>query len=486
MSIAAGYEFTAMVTEEGKLWVVGDGDRGSLGTAQTGLHTMPTRVHVSMECGRFVREEAVSMVASSAMHVMCVTRKGALYAWGCNESGQLGYTLPDAVYRPELVARHIHGDSDVVMVTCGFQHSIVLTAAARVFTCGRGSSGQLGHGSQQNERSLTCLSMELFGTSRIGMVACGSRHSVALAVCGGLYMWGNNSRGELGTDDRDMRLVPTKLADGSCSDEQGVFVAAGGSNTIVVTVQGGLWACGNGLRGRLGLDTTEDRLVLTRVGGGGGADGGGVGLVFGGGDVLMASCGYRHTLVVTKKGSVWAYGEGLFGGLGQEDFKYRTTPAPVDRVYFDHQCIVCVHTGPRHSVAVTENGKLYMWGDRKAIGQNRHPPTRQLATPVLTSFFQDARVGEYHNIPLSHALAFAMKTHARLGKRGCAVARKSRRQKGKTPGRSEYQVGFFDIPSELVKLIIAACVSCPQRVPRGSTGIIRLMGGGMIEHGDAS
>jgi len=325
--------------------------------------------------------------------------------------------------------------------------------------------------------------MELFGTSRIGMVACGSRHSVALAVCGSLYMWGNNSRGELGTGDRDMRLVPTKLADGPCREEQGVFVAAGGSNTIVVTVQGGLWACGNGLWGKLGLDTSEDRLVLTRVGGGGG-DGGDA--VFGGGDVLMASCGYRHTLVVTKKGSVWAYGEGMFGGLGQKDLQYRTTPTAVDSVHFDHNCIVCVYTGPRHSVAVTENGKLYMWGDRKALGRSGHQTMRQLLTPVLASLFQDARVGGCHNLPLSHALAFAMKTHARLGKRGCAAARKSRRQKGRTPGSSEYQLGFFDIPSELVKLIIAACVSWPERVVGGLPGIIRLMGGGMIEHGESS
>jgi len=162
---------------------------------------------------------------------------------------------------------------------------------------------------------------------------------------------------------------------------------------------------GVGSCGQLGLGDTASRLVPTLVG----AEG-----AFGESQVLTVSCGYNHSLAVTKEGALWTFGNGEDGALGHISCNDRLVLMCIDAQHFSNTIIVSVAAGLSHSAVATEAGTLYTWGKAPGTGhanrQAKLVPT--LATPHL---LQGVRVGRCHNLLPMHTLTFAMGTHARLG-----------------------------------------------------------------------
>ena len=239
------------------------------------------------------------------------------------------------------------------MVSCGGMHTMAVTPVGHAWTCGRNEYGQLGVGDTANRLGFTRVDAGQLGGARIVMAACGLLHSVVVSAEGGVWTFGCG-RG-LGHNDEQNRLVPTLLAAEVFKGSKIVTVAAGGSHTMAVGVDGALWVWGWGLFGQLGLGDTNDRLVPTLVG---------TEEVFGGSQVRTISCGGVHTLAVTEAGELWAWGQGAQGRLGLNDVQRRLVPTRVDPQHFAHAPISAVAAGESHSAAVTADGALYTWGVR--------------------------------------------------------------------------------------------------------------------------
>ncbi|KAK6923492.1 Regulator of chromosome condensation, RCC1 [Dillenia turbinata] len=77
-------------------------------------------------------------------HTMALTSDGKLYGWGWNKFGQVGvgdnadHCSPAQVQFPH--------DQKVVQISCGWRHTLAVTERNNVFSWGRGTNGQLGHG----------------------------------------------------------------------------------------------------------------------------------------------------------------------------------------------------------------------------------------------------------------------------------------------------------------------------------------------------
>ena len=70
--------------------------------------------------------------------------------------------------------------------------------------------------------------------------------------------------------------------------------------------------------------------------------------------------GYYHSLFLTETGKVYGVGYSEQGQVG-----YNSTATTANTVlinYFDNEKVIKVAAGERHSAAITESGKLYMWG----------------------------------------------------------------------------------------------------------------------------
>ena len=95
-----------------------------------------------------------------------------------------------------------------------------------------------------------------------------------------------------------------------------------------------------------------------------------------------------------------------------------------------------------------------------------------LVTPPL---LQGARVGHCHGLPPMHALAFAMGTHFRLGRAAqTAPAAADAADNGK-------DCAYVSMPGELVQRIVEACGAWPNGRAGELEGVVRLLGGGMID-----
>jgi len=478
MAVACVDGFTTIVTEQGDAWACGNNENGQLGLGDNAHQLLPAHVG---GCEVFAGEPLV-MMAAGVGHTAGVTKDGALWSWGEGCYSQLGHGDREPRQRPERLGREMFGGSPAVMVACGARHTLVLTAACLVWSCGEGGGGQLGHGDLSTHLVLTLVAEEQFKDAQMVMVAAAEFHSLALGTDGRVWTWGRNDSGQLGHNDRRQRLVPTKLAGEALGGSVTMLVAAGGFHTVAVMIDGALWAWGDGLDGQLGLGDVEYSLVPARVG---------AEEAFGGSPVLMAACSYEHTLAVTKAGTLWAWGSGDFGALGHNDNNKRCVPTQVEAQHFGHTKIVSIAAGRAHSAAVTEHGGLYTWGEGTRLeekeeddeddeDENEVPlglghgdgETKMVPTRVTPALLQDARVGRCHGLPPLHALAFAMGNHSRLGR--AAQPAPAAADKGK-------DCAYVSMPVELVQRIVEACGVWPEGRAGELEGVVRLLGGGMID-----
>jgi alpha-tubulin suppressor-like RCC1 family protein len=186
--------------------------------------------------------------------------------------------------------------------------------------CGRNDYGQLGLGDTDDRDTFSVVA----GLRGVIDIDAGENHTIAATVEGGLYTWGKGRAIGHGGDDTTQRLIPTKVTGGGIGEAVVVQVAAGcfdfprhvfiNMHSMVLTAAGQLYAWGQGDSGQLGHGGKEDLAVPRVVDGVEGAVAG------------MASGG-AHSLVTTIDGRVLAFGSN--GYIQYEDSDEEELDEPV-------------------------------------------------------------------------------------------------------------------------------------------------------------
>jgi hypothetical protein len=145
-----------------------------------------------------------------------------------------------------------------VQVAAGFSHSLALTSTGQLYAFGSNEFGQLGIPANSGTANPTPPTrVSLPGASGpVTQIAAGAFHSLALTSTGQLYAFGKNSAGQLGTDFGSGSPNP-RPALVSLPGQAGAIVqiAAGASDTLLVTAAGRLYAFGANEAGQLGSMT---------------------------------------------------------------------------------------------------------------------------------------------------------------------------------------------------------------------------------------
>ncbi|XP_045190309.2 uncharacterized protein LOC123547349 [Mercenaria mercenaria] len=87
---------------------------------------------------------------------------------------------------------------EVLTVSCGFEHTLMLTRQGAVYSCGSASRGQLGHGEISVDLQKTPRCIDTFSGIFVISIAAGGWHSTAVTDSGDAYVWGWNESGQLG------------------------------------------------------------------------------------------------------------------------------------------------------------------------------------------------------------------------------------------------------------------------------------------------
>ncbi|EPX64443.1 BNR repeat domain protein [Cystobacter fuscus DSM 2262] len=186
LGVAAGQNHSLALRSDGTVWAWGRNNSGQLGDGSLVDRTRPVQV---------ARLNRVVSVVAGLYHSLALRSDGTVWAWGDNGSGQLG----DGTYFGQMLPVQVPGLSGVVAVAAGGRHSLALRADGTVWAWGYNSNGQIGDGSDASIIYRPSPVKVLFSSQDVVMgVAAGDTHSVAVLSGGRVRTWGQNDSGQLG------------------------------------------------------------------------------------------------------------------------------------------------------------------------------------------------------------------------------------------------------------------------------------------------
>lgn len=147
-------------------------------------------------------------------------------------------------------------------------------------------------------------------------VACGRTHIIALTATG-IYTWGANKSGCLGTGDFVDSLTPKRIVFRKHSTVK--TVGAGDHYSALATQKGDLYFFGEYTSPRLGFTRNADAIIVPEK----------VKLPS---PVESMFCGRNNIFVILRDGTLWAIGSNYYGTLGVGDTLRR--PSPVQVTFF--------------------------------------------------------------------------------------------------------------------------------------------------------
>ncbi|KAM9669003.1 X-linked retinitis pigmentosa GTPase regulator isoform 4-T4 [Dama dama] len=303
-------------------------------------------------------------------HTAIITGNNKLFMFGSNNWGQLGLGSKATVNKPTCVKAF--KPEKVKFVACGRNHTLVLTGGGKVYATGGNNEGQLGLG-DTDERSAFHLISFFTSQHKIKQLSAGSNSSAALTEDGELFMWGDNSEGQIGLQNITNICVPHQVTIGKPIS----WISCGYYHSAFVTTEGELYTFGEPESGKLGLP--RKLLVNHKV----------PQLVPGISEkVIQVACGGGHTVVLTEK-AVYTFGLGQFGQLGLGTFIFETSePRVIESVKDKKISHVCC--GENHTALITESGLLYTFGDGRhgKLGLGMENFTNQFVPALCSNFLK--------------------------------------------------------------------------------------------------
>jgi len=421
MALALGNAFTLLVTNDGDIYSFGDNASGQLGINNTITHRLPTL----LDHGTVFDGKDVVMVSAGDVHSSCITSDGSLWLWGYNRDGGLGLGDFNNRLVPVRIPRAHFNNSHVLMVACGCSFTVVLTIAGKVWTCGDGELGQLGHGNQEDQNQLIEIDAVRFQNMEIGMVAVGTRHSLAITRKSGiLYTWGSNTDGQLGLGYKSNYVtVPCAIPQQDFDGDAVASMHAHADYTMAVSVDGDLWACG-GASG-VGIPGTgsgnRQSSTMIRIGGD---------ELFGEGGVRMVSCGSSYALIVACNGLAWSTQRMRFRVQAvetEQDVGDPYRPCVLPRALFGDEDVLVAGATHTHNGILTRSGRLYTWGENmqqansSGIGYDLQVVMQDgdwFPQPIPLTAFQNIAVGRWHRMTTERAEALIMGRYAHFAATG--------------------------------------------------------------------
>lgn len=269
------------VRSDGTIWAWGANTGGQLGDGTKISKDLPNQIGV--------RTNWIKAFAGGS-HSLALRSDGTLWAWGVNTNGQLGAvrmktfsetngttntnvtTYQKAVAVSDQV-RPIQVDTSKNWLTlsAGGQHNLALKKDRSLWVWGDQSKGQLGLGSvgaattETNTNSAKVISPARLGSAFWSDVSAGLDHSLGVRSDGTLWAWGNNGAGQLGDGTRVERKTPVQI--GAANNWKKVW--AGNAGSFAQKNDGSLFRWGDSTNENSGSEKIVEEpqeVILSKLG----------------------------------------------------------------------------------------------------------------------------------------------------------------------------------------------------------------------------
>lgn len=330
--IAAGGDHTVVLKKDGTLWAWGLNDSYQLGDGGIlAFRNTPVQIGTDTDWKE---------VAAGYKHTIALKADGTLWAWG---------DLLRDVEMYQDVPLRIGTDTDWTAVAAGANFNIALKTNGvekTLWAWGSNSNGQLGLGDLGADTYTTQNAPVRIGTDTTWTkMAAGLSHTIALKANGTLWAWGANGAGQLGNGTYDSKIAPIQIG----GDTTWTDIAAGAYHTVARKSDGTLWAWGNNDNGQLGDGTTVTSNFPVQIPGT---------------TWTSVTAGSWHTLarkvelVIDWRKTLWAWGINGHGQLGDDTTDERHDPVEIPGITW-----MTMEAGSYFTLALKEDGTLWAWGD---------------------------------------------------------------------------------------------------------------------------
>lgn len=385
--VASTGTYAVGLTTTGIAYGWGKNDKGQAGVGDTTPRSSPVLV-----VGSLVFSSIVCIPSS----FYGLTPTGSLYTWGANSVGALGVNDNTARSSPTLVV----GGLLFSKVTGSNGNIFGLTHDGKIYSWGSNSSGQLGDGTTTGRSSPVLIAGGI--TNWVDVVASQLSAAFGLTADGNLYAWGSNSGvpwGALGVGDVVDRSSPT-LVVGNIKWAQ---IFAGYSTNMAVDRSGNLYGWGandfyeldNTTAG--GTPTRRSSPVLVHAG----ALGTSV-------SRMWRDTSNMNNFALTKSGDLYAWGN-YPEGTGTGNFATGSASSPtLVAGGFKWQHFYTSANG--YSLGINSRGQAYAWG-QNLFGQVGDGTTAVKSSPVLvlgTKFYDYEIPGRQTVIPVTPGSTYTL------------------------------------------------------------------------------
>jgi alpha-tubulin suppressor-like RCC1 family protein len=269
----------------------------------------------------------------------------------------------------------------------GGTHSILLDTNGTVYTCGSNLNGQLGLPWAVDDEFLPNPVTGLSGSATA--IAAGENNSAAVVNSatdsGTVWVWGDNREEQCAvsaTENTCFAPVQVPGLNGA------VAVACGREHTVALMSSGTVYCWGYNEDGELGngsnFFSTDTPVAVSGLP-----------------NVKAIAAGWYFTLALTDSGSVYSWGSGDNGALGNGTFTSSNVPVQVNGL----SNIVAISAAGYEAFALRNDGTVWAWGesDGDLLAGGDNTGDGAYATPVLVGTLRDVAVigaGANHSVAL--------------------------------------------------------------------------------------
>lgn len=295
---------------------------------------------------------------------------GTLWVWGENAAGRIGDNTTTNRSSP---VQTVIGGTDWKQASSTFTASNFSGTTAAIKTdgtlwlWGNNNQGRLGDNTTTHRSSPVqtvaggnnWLQLDVGGQS--------AGHTACVKTDGTLWLWGLNSFGQIGDNTATAGYSsPIQTVAGGTNWKQ---VSCGTNTTAAIKTDGTLWCWGNNSSGQLGDNTIVHISSPVQT-------------VAGGTNWKQVSCGLSTTAAIKTDGTLWIWGTGSFGVLGDNTIVAKSSPVQTISGGNDWKQVF-VFKSQSSVGAIKNDGSLWMWGN-SILGQLGDNTTTHRSSPVQT------------------------------------------------------------------------------------------------------
>ena len=230
-------------------------------------------------------------------------------------------------------------------ISSGINHSLALKKDGSLWGWGCACSGQIGNGTSGPGASVLAPSRESLQSNEWCHISAGARVSAAIKIDGSLWTWGDSSCGNLGNGTAfSCSSTPTREF---TSSNNWCVVSVGACHSIAIKKDGSLWGWGNNTCGEIGDGSGITKITPSRE-------------VTSSNDWCAAAAGSFTSHAIKKNGTLWSWGSGVCGALGDGAALQRSTPVQEVSLSTNWSSLSATYAPSVH--AIKKDGSLWSWG----------------------------------------------------------------------------------------------------------------------------